>query len=90
MPQRWPYLHPVQDVQAEQRAIRAGFTSRSATVAEHGEDAEEIDRQQAADNARADTLGLRYDSDSRQAEGPAQTAADPAEGDGTAAPGGQE
>lgn len=65
MPQRWPYLHPVQDVQAERDAIRAGFTSRSAVVSEHGEDAEAIDDEQAADNARADELALKYDSDGR-------------------------
>lgn len=68
MPQRWPYLHPVQDVEAEQAEIRAGFTTRSAIVSEHGEDAEAIDAEQAADNARADELGLRYDSDGRQAK----------------------
>ncbi len=65
MPQRWPYMHPVQDVEAEQAEIRAGFTSRSAIVSEHGEDAEVIDADQAADNARADGLDLRYDSDGR-------------------------
>jgi lambda family phage portal protein len=65
MPQRWPYLNPVQDVEAEQAEIRAGFTSRSAVVSEHGEDTEEIDAAQAADNARADQLELKYDSDGR-------------------------
>jgi lambda family phage portal protein len=68
MPQGWPYLHPVQDVQAAQAAIRAGFTSRSAVVSEQGEDAEVVDGQQAEDNARADRLGLRFDSDGRQAK----------------------
>lgn len=76
MPQRWPYLHPVQDVEAEQAAIRAGFTSRSATVSEHGEDVEEIDAQQAADNARADELALKFDSDGRNAKNGAPAAVD--------------
>lgn len=66
MPQRWPYLNPVQDVEAEQLEIRAGFSSRSATVSEHGEDTEAIDAAQAADNARADALKLSYDSDGRK------------------------
>jgi lambda family phage portal protein len=79
MPQRWPYLHPVQDVQADKDAIRAGFTSRSAVVSEHGEDAEAIDQEQAEDNARADELHLRYDSDGRQA--PSGAAAAPAADD---------
>lgn len=65
-PQGWPYLHPVQDVEATQAAIRAGFTSRSAAVADQGYSADVIDAQQAADNDRADKLGLKYDSDSRQ------------------------
>ena len=71
MPQGWPYLHPVQDVQAQQKAIRIGLTSRSAAVSEQGEDSEEIDREQAADNERADELGLKYDSDGRNGSGSA-------------------
>lgn len=66
MPQAWPYLHPVQDVEADQKAMRNGLTSRQAVVGERGEDAEDIDRQQAEDNKRADALGLKYDSDGRQ------------------------
>ena len=65
MPQGWPYIHPVQDVQAQQGAIRCGFTSRSEAVSQQGEDAEVVDAQQAADNERADALGLKYDSDAR-------------------------
>lgn len=67
-PQAWPYLHPVQDVQANKEAVRSGFTSRTAVVAERGEDAEVIDAEQAADNERADELELRYDSDGRSAQ----------------------
>src|SRR5690606_35226556 len=67
MPQGWPYLHPLQDVHASKEAIRSGLTSRSAEVSARGEDAKVIDREQATDNARADGLGLRYDSDGRQA-----------------------
>jgi lambda family phage portal protein len=66
IPQGWPYLQPVQDVEAQRAAIRAGFSSRSTTVGEQGEDAESIDAEQAADNARADGLGLAYDSDGRK------------------------
>ncbi len=65
MPQGWPYIHPVQDVEAAKEAIRNGLASRSATVAAQGEDAAVIDAQQAADNARADKHGLKYDSDGR-------------------------
>jgi len=65
-PQGWPYIHPVQDVQAQKDANRGGFTSRSQIAAEQGEDSEVIDAQQAVDNARADSLGLKYDSDGRK------------------------
>jgi lambda family phage portal protein len=67
-PPRTPYIHPVQDVEAQQAAIRAGLTSRSAIVSELGEDAESIDEQQAADNQRADEYRLKYDSDARYAK----------------------
>lgn len=87
MPQRWAYIHPVQDIEAEKEAVRAGFTSRSAVVSEYGEDAEAIDQEQRDDNARADELGLAYTSDGRKpAGGGAASAAsgqpaDPASGD---------
>lgn len=72
MPQGWPYLHPVQDVDAQQMAIRAGFTSRNSVVSEQGEDSAEIDAEQATDNARADGLKLHYDSDGRRPDGGAK------------------
>lgn len=56
----WAYLHPVQDVQSKVMQVNAGFKPRSAVVAETGWDADEVDRQQAADNARAKDLGLNY------------------------------
>jgi lambda family phage portal protein len=74
-PPRTPYIHPVQDIDAQKAEIRAGLTSRSATVSERGEDAEQIDYEQAMDNARADRLGLKYDSDGRQATSGKSTAA---------------
>lgn len=46
-------------------AIRAGITTRSEVVRRQGYDPEAIDLENAADNARADSLGLMYDSDSR-------------------------
>ena len=45
--------------------VRAGFTSRSEVALRQGYDAELIDSENAADNARADGLGLSYDSDAR-------------------------
>ncbi len=65
VPQGWPYIHPVQDVNAQKLAIRSGLTSRSASILKQGEDPEQVDEENAADNARADALGLRYDTDPR-------------------------
>jgi lambda family phage portal protein len=67
-PQRWPYLNPVQDVQARRDEIRAGLTSRRQAVSELGDDVERLDAENAEDNARADTLGLVYDSDARRTQ----------------------
>src|SRR5471030_1965695 len=65
VPQGWPSMQPVQDMQAKRMAVRAGFTSRSAVVLEQGDDPETIDEENAVDNARADAQQLRYDSDAR-------------------------
>jgi capsid protein len=68
-PPRWPYLHPVQDVQSMRSLVRAGATSLRSVVAEDGEDLEVILREIAADNALADELGLVLDTDGRARAG---------------------
>jgi lambda family phage portal protein len=65
-PDRWGYIHPVQDVQADENLVRAGFDSRANVVKRRGYDVEDIDRQRATDNAREDQLGLVSDSDPRK------------------------
>jgi lambda family phage portal protein len=65
IPQAWPYIHPVQDVQGKQMEVAAGFSTRTRKVAEAGYDAETVDAEQKADNDRADRLGLKYASDGR-------------------------
>ena len=51
-------------------AIRAGLMSRSEAISGNGYDAEDVDREIAADNARADELGLVFDSDARHDQTP--------------------
>ncbi|WP_366655340.1 phage portal protein [Fodinicurvata sp. EGI_FJ10296] len=68
-PQAWPYIHPVQDVEAKREEVRAGLASRTGVVSDRGEDSEVIDREIAIDNARADRLGLVHDSDGRYPRG---------------------
>ncbi|WP_422472568.1 phage portal protein [Endozoicomonas sp. ALB032] len=65
IPQGWAYIHPVQDVQSQNLAVRSGFKSRSEVVSEQGYDSEQIDDEIVADNQRADELELQYDSDPR-------------------------
>ncbi len=79
-PQGWKWVDPLKDGAAAQLAVRCGFTTRSAVVAEQGYDAENVDQQNSADNIRADALGLIYDSDPRKTQktGTAQAAEDTA------------
>ena len=42
-----------------------GLMSRSEAISANGYDAEDVDREIAADNARADAFGLVFDSDPR-------------------------
>lgn len=51
-------MDPLKDQQAEILAITNNLKSRSMVVAEAGYDAEEIDRQIAADQSRATALGI--------------------------------
>ncbi|RXF67695.1 phage portal protein [Hansschlegelia zhihuaiae] len=83
-PQAFAYIHPVQDIEAKQLEVRSGFSSRSQKVSEGGNDAEAIDAENAADNARADQLGVSYDSDGRRPK-----AKSPGATDGAPAPAGQ-
>ena len=55
-------------------AIRCGLMSRSEAISANGYDAEDVDREIAADNARADGLGLVLDSDPRYELAPSSAA----------------
>lgn len=65
IPQGWAYIHPLQDVQTKRIEVRAGFKSKTEVALSQGYDTETIDAENAADNERADQLGLSYDSDAR-------------------------
>jgi len=66
IPQGFRHIHPVQDVQAKRQATRSGFQSRQEIVREEGRNVHEVEREIAEENARADELGLVFDSDARQ------------------------
>ncbi|MCA3253519.1 MAG: phage portal protein, partial [Rubrivivax sp.] len=65
IPQGWQWVDPKKEFDAMQTAIRAGLLSRSQAISAFGYDAEDIDREIATDNQRADELGLVFDSDPR-------------------------
>jgi capsid protein len=65
IPQGWKWVDPQKEYNAMKLAIRAGLMSRSEAISGNGYDAEDVDREIAADNARADALGLVFDSDPR-------------------------
>lgn len=64
-------------------AIRAGLMSRSEAISGNGYDAEDVDREIAADNARADALGLVFDSDARHDQAPLPAPNDTQDGQAT-------
>lgn len=66
IPHGWQWVDPKKEFDAMVTAIRAGLLSRSEAISAFGYDAEDIDREIAADNQRADELGLVFDSDPRQ------------------------
>lgn len=56
----WPDLEPVKSATASVMKLRAGLTTRRALLAAEGEDIEQIDRELAEDEARAQSLGLTF------------------------------
>ena len=65
IPQGWQWVDPQKEFNAMKLAIRAGLMSRSEAISAYGYDAEDVDREIATDNQRADELGLVFDSDPR-------------------------
>jgi lambda family phage portal protein len=59
--------------------VRAGFASRSEIIGRTGWRSEDVDAEIAADNARADELGLVFDSDARRRTQQGQDVPVPAE-----------
>ena len=75
LPTKWDWVDPLKDANAEIAQIEAGLKSRTQAIAERGYDAEQVDREIAAEHARERALGLDF----RRPGSPAQGA--------TAAPG---
>lgn len=74
-------IQPKEEIEADILEMRAGLVSRQEKIRKRGYDPEDVDRDIAEDNARADQLGLSFDSDGRRPrQGPLQpnTQQDPA------------
>lgn len=80
IPQGWSWVDPQKEFNAMKLAIRAGLMSRSEVISGNGYDAEDVDREIAADNARADALGLVFDSDARHEQVANAVSAQPSDG----------
>ena len=65
---KWAWVDPLKDVMAAKEAVRCSFTSRTAQIHELGYDPEQVDAEIAADNERADRLGIVSDSDPRKTQ----------------------
>lgn len=78
-PPRREFVDPKVEVPAAIDAIRGGLSSRSEENRKSGYDPEELERQNAEDNARADALNLRFDSDGRFARKGGAAGATPAD-----------
>ena len=66
IPQGWQWVDPEKEFKALLVAMRSGLMSRSEAISAFGYDAKDVDAEIAADNRRADALGLVFDSDPRQ------------------------
>ena len=66
VPPGWAWVDPEKEIGAIKSAIRSGLLSRAEAVSMYGADVAKIDDEYAADNARADRLGLVFDTDPRK------------------------
>lgn len=77
LPARWDWVDPLKDTNAELAQIAAGLKSRTQAVSERGYDAEQLDREIAAERERERALSLDY----RQPGSPARAASEAAPAD---------
>ena len=71
LPTKWDWVDPLKDANAEINQIEAGLKSRTQAIAERGYDAEQVDREIAAERQRERKLGLDF----RRPGSPAQSIA---------------
>ena len=81
LPTKWDWIDPMKDASAEILQIEAGLKSRTQALAERGYDAEQVDREIAAERKREAALGLDFRRPGSPAQGPGEGAAKDADQD---------
>jgi len=69
LPTKWDWVDPLKDANAEIAQIEAGLKSRTQAIAERGYDAEQVDREVAAERERERALGLDFRRPGSPAQG---------------------
>lgn len=69
LPTKWDWVDPLKDANAEINQIEAGLKSRTQAIAERGYDAEQVDREIAAERGRERALGLDFRRPGSPAQG---------------------
>ena len=67
---RWQWVDPLKDVQANVEAIKAGLKSRRRVIAEQGLDLDETWTELAAENEKAEQLGISINEQPQQSPQP--------------------
>jgi len=70
LPTKWDWVDPLKDANAEIAQIEAGLKSRTQGIAERGYDAEQVDREIAAERKREVALGLDFRRPGSPAQAP--------------------
>jgi len=83
LPTKWDWVDPLKDANAEIAQIEAGLKSRTQAIAERGYDAEQVDREIAAEHARERALGLDFRRPGSPAQGTAVMPGENADNDTT-------
>jgi lambda family phage portal protein len=84
LPTKWDWVDPMKDASAEILQIEAGLKSRTQALSERGYDAEQVEREIAAERARELALGLDFRRPGSPAQAPGQGGAQNTEADGEA------
>lgn len=72
LPTKWDWVDPMKDASAEILQIEAGLKSRTQALSERGYDAEQVDREIAAERSRELELGLDFRRPGSPAQAPGE------------------